>query len=1107
MNSVTNALIPSWKLLENLLVRMNRSPEEKITLRLEAGLPYFCIRCALRGYASFVVTSEERAETFAEDTKSLCNFFDSLKEWSVGFFPEKSREEQSALFEAAIQNKGILWFGTPASFTEKTFSKIEFLNARLELKAGKIADYSQLLHFLSEQGYRRVEFVEDLGEFSARGEVFDFWSPNSPKPTRIIFSNDVIESMHFFDPFTQRTVRFVPETVLIPFSAKQVSGFVREHFPRNTILIFEKSVLEEYEKEGGLQQQSDKFPCIEIGLNGMESGLRRVHAPKPFATAQTYSEGWKNASWELFKKELQKNCAEEIASFVFCQNVGESQRLEDIFDDLRLNIHEKPQILIAPLSQGFVSQELKIALWSFAEIVGTRPKTHRLQKFKTGRTMDSLLEMRRGDYVVHESFGIGRYRGLERVNLKIGGKFGREASSSDSKHALGQKFFKEKESEFLVLEYRAGDRLLVPIQDFRLIQKYVGAEGKKPRLYSLDGAAWERIKQKVRKEVAELAHDLLKTAAARAATVRPESATNSLPDKTETLYREFVNAFPYEETPDQTNAIEALERDFGSGHLMDRLICGDVGYGKTEIAMRAAFKAVSASKQAAVLVPTTILAEQHLKTFSERFAAFPVRIEMLSRFQKPSDQKKILADLETGSIDILIGTHRLIQADVRFKNLGLIVIDEEHRFGVQQKEFLKKMKLTADVLSLSATPIPRTLSLSLGGVREISVIETPPQGRLPIETWIGPLEEERLREAIERELSRSGQIFYVHNRIATIETRKHSLEKIFPHLRIGMAHGKMSGETLEKAMWNFLNRKWDLLLSTSIIESGLDIPNVNTLIVEDSEEFGLSQLYQLRGRVGRQREKAYCLLFFSEWSALSEDARKRLDAIQEFSALGSGLKLALRDMEIRGTGNLLGPQQHGWISAVGLDLYCQLLSEEMQKLKEERGLEKPSEKKETEMPPTEIELNISAFIPEEYVQSNSERINFYKRIIACKTEEEIEKLELELLDRFGEPPQPAKTLFQTIHLRIAAHKIKLTSIAETERGIIFFWPQRAGHVPIDFVQLAKDFPHLIEIFPTLPGGEERLQILFKCEAGEASLKKAEEFLQISSKYVINKKIQ
>lgn len=1071
-------LFPEWGFPGECVRAIESSEEKRVSIRLQSGVPYFAVRLALLGRSAVVVLDEEKAEILADDARSLSSLFDQLKEWPIGFLPEKAPKEKNVFLEEAIHAEGVLWFLTRESLSEKTFSKTEFLDSRLDLKVGKNFNYSKLLQHLSETGYKRVDVVEEKGEFAPRGEVFDFWSPNSPEPVRALYARDVIESLHRFDPFSQRTIAFLPQTAIVPVSDKKSSeespsGSILEFLPANTIFLLDRSKL----AEDPLTVSG--FPVIEIGSEGQDSSLQassKIHL-----------------NWNFFKKELEENGRKNLKNFVCCRTMGESQRLEDILDDLHCAGQERSKSPVLPLSEGFVSSDLGIAVWSFNDLTGVRAVVRRLPKFKIGRTVDSISEIHPGDYVVHEKHGIARYKGLERVALTFQKKWSFAPP-------------KEKISEFLVLEYKGGDRLLVPVQDFNLIQKYVGQEGRRPELHSLDGIAWERAKQRVRKEVAEMAGELLKTAATRSSTFRPASGSESENGTSNHLYQEFVNAFPYEETQDQGAAMEEILQDLNSDRLMDRLVCGDVGYGKTEIAMRAAFKTVCEGKQVSVLVPTTILAEQHFETFSERFAAFPVKIAFLSRFQTAREQKKIVEEIKNGTIDILIGTQRLIQKDIGFKNLGLIVIDEEHRFGVGQKEILKKMKLQADVLALSATPIPRTLSFSMGGIRDISVIETPPQGRLPIDTYVGLFDEKIVLQAVERELDRGGQVFYVHNRIATIEKRKGALEKMLPGVRIGMAHGQMNADALEKAMVKFLHKEWDILLSTTIIESGLDIPSVNTLIVEDSEEFGLAQLYQLRGRVGRQKQKAYCYLFFSGWSALSEDARKRLEAVQEFSALGSGMKLALRDLEIRGTGNLLGPQQHGWINVVGLETYCQLLSEEVRKLKEQRGLEIRLKAKEKKIPTQfpEVELNLSAFFPEEYVDSGGERIALYKRMVLCRTTEEAEKLKSECLDRFGPLPEQAANLFKIIDLKFQAKEIGLSSISESDQGITFAWPIAGSRVPVELGRFAEEHPNLIEILP--PNEEKKgtleLEIVFKDMSETEIFEKIKNLLQISSKYVI-----
>ena len=561
------------------------------------------------------------------------------------------------------------------------------------------------------------------------------------------------------------------------------------------------------------------------------------------------------------------------------------------------------EFIVGPLRSGFFSKDLFVA--TNAEIFGRQRHRPRLPKFKSGAIVREVQDIKRGDYVVHEHYGIGRYKGLELL------------------HAGGH------DAEYLRVEYAKGDKLYVPLYDLKQIQKYSGSEGGSPRLSSLDTSTWERVKARVQESIQALAKDLVRLHAMRAAL-----PGHAYPEDSH-LEQEFAASFLYDETPDQIKAIEDVKKDMEASRPMDRVVLGDVGYGKTEVAMRAAMKAISDSKQVAVLVPTTILAEQHFQTFKQRFADYPARIGLLSRFQSAKEEKETLVAMANGALDIVIGTHKLLQKGIVFHDLGLLVIDEEHRFGVKHKEQIKKLRQHLDVLTLTATPIPRTLSFALSGMRELSIIESPPIGRLPISTHVGPYEDTVVKEAIQKELDRKGQVFYVHNRVQSLNTRLHFLKQLVPGVSIGVVHGQMGGDEIEKVMWEFTHRKHQILLATTIIESGIDIPSANTLIVEEAEDFGLSQLYQLRGRVGRERQKAYCYLFYSPSVPLTQDARARLEALREFTELGSGYRLAVRDMEIRGAGNLLGQQQHGHIAAVGLDLYSQLLQEEIARLKGE----------------------------------------------------------------------------------------------------------------------------------------------------------------------------
>ncbi|MFZ5642741.1 MAG: transcription-repair coupling factor [Bacillota bacterium] len=640
------------------------------------------------------------------------------------------------------------------------------------------------------------------------------------------------------------------------------------------------------------------------------------------------------------------------------------------------------------LSGGFELPTGKLAVITVPELFG-RQKRARSRERSASR-LEPFTDLKTGDFVVHINHGIGRYTGIEK--LDIGGL----------------------KKDYLAIKYAGEDKLYVPTDQVGLIQKYLGGEADTPRLSKLGGAEWNRVKGRVKEAVREMAQELIALYAAREST--PGYAFS--PDTV--WQKEFEAAFPYEETPDQLRAIEEAKRDMERGRPMDRLLCGDVGYGKTEVALRAAFKAVMDGRQVAVLVPTTILAQQHFNTFRERFAPYPISIEMLSRFRTAREQKKILHDLSLGKLDIVIGTHRLVQEDVKFKNLGLLVVDEEQRFGVSHKERLKMMKHNVDVLTLTATPIPRTLHMSLVGVRDTSLLETPPENRFPVQTYVLEEDPSMIREAIYREISRGGQVFFVHNRIIDLDKVTGWLQGLVPEARLGIAHGQMREDELEQIMMDFMDGQYDVLVCTTIIESGLDIPNVNTLIVKDANNMGLSQLYQLRGRVGRSNRIAYAYFTYRRDRILSEVAEKRLAAIREFTAFGSGYKIAMRDLEIRGAGNLLGAEQHGHIDAVGFDMYCRLLEEAV---REAMGEEQAGPVE------TSVELPVEAYIPDAYVPDSNQKVEIYKRMAGFREEMLLEDLAEEMVDRFGDLPLPVQRLLRVARIRTLAGRIRIKNIA------------------------------------------------------------------------------
>ncbi|GGK32071.1 transcription-repair-coupling factor [Caldalkalibacillus thermarum] len=710
---------------------------------------------------------------------------------------------------------------------------------------------------------------------------------------------------------------------------------------------------------------------------------------------------------------------------------GDSERVERmlrILDDFQIEARKLkgdaalvegiPQVVVGRIQSGFELPTHRLVVVTenelFAQQKKRKPRTQ--TQVSNVERIKSYTDLNEGDYVVHVNHGIGRYVGLK--TLEINGAH----------------------KDYLHIQYAGDDKLYVPVENIDQVQKYLGSEDKAPKLYRLGGNEWKRVKSRVRSSVQDIAEHLLKLYAKREAT--PGYAFS--PD-TE-IHREFDALFPYEETPDQKRAIEEIKRDMEKPRPMDRLLCGDVGYGKTEVAIRAAFKAVMDSKQVAVLVPTTILAQQHYETFKERFRDFPVEIDVLSRFRTRKEQNETVKRIKNGVVDIIIGTHRLLSKDVQFKDLGLLIVDEEQRFGVAHKEKIKQLKANVDVLTLTATPIPRTLHMSMLGVRDLSVIETPPENRFPVQTYVVEYQGALVREAIERELARGGQVYFVYNQVQGIERKAEEIRALVPDARVAVAHGQMKETELEAIMLDFLDGEYDVLVSTTIIETGVDIPNVNTLIVYDADKMGLSQLYQLRGRVGRSNRTAYAYFTYQRGKVLSEVAEKRLEAIKEFTELGSGFKIAMRDLAIRGAGNLLGAEQHGFINSVGFDLYSQMLKEAIEELKGERPQEEPVE--------LEMDVHIDAYIPEDYVQDSKQKIEMYKKVAAVSTLEDVREVEEEFMDRFGAPPPPVGRLIKLSKLKAYAKRYKLDTIVLKDQVLrLLFHPSQNDK--IDGGQLFK----------------------------------------------------
>jgi transcription-repair coupling factor (superfamily II helicase) len=915
----------------------------------------------------------------------------------------------------------------------------------LSLESGREVDLDKTAESLVDMGYTRNYIVERRGEFAIRGGILDIFPPAEERPVRVELWGDEVSSLRHFALATQRSLEEIKSVEFAPCRELRTDKRTRAR-AADLVVDHDDPALAQL-AEGILEPGAERLlPLITGGLRPLASFLPaeapavvlepkkvRDRADEVLDQAQQWLE--LSASSDdhytpldqaleglslVLMSSFQDSGSQSVVAETWNATAGRPQQLAERLgelvrggykavvaaslpetaDTLSRNLRSlgltfpvTPAIgeeaggavVVAELARGFVLPWAHLALVAESDLTGRRSGAHRRRVAARRRQSTGPLDLSDGDFVVHEVHGIGRYSGM--VDRELLGVH----------------------REYLVIEYSKGDRLYVPSDQVDLVSKYVG--GDAPKVSRLGSSEWARTKSRVRRRVREVARHLVRLYAER---LRAKGFAFG-PDTP--WQRELEDAFPYEETPDQLRAVDEVKDDMEAEVPMDRLVCGDVGYGKTEIAVRAAFKAVAAGKQVAVLVPTTILAQQHYATFVERFRPFPVRVETLSRFLSPAEAKKVIADLGAGKVDVVIGTHRLLSADVRFDDLGLVIVDEEQRFGVDQKERLKLLKTSADVLTLTATPIPRTLEMAMSGIRPMSIVDTPPENRHPVMTYVGDFEEDTVASAVRRELLRDGQVFYVHPRVNTIDHAAARLRDLVPDARIGVAHGQMDERLLESAMLDFGDKKTNVLVCTTIIESGLDIPTVNTLIVERADLLGLSQMYQLRGRVGRAHERAYAYLFFPPERSLTEEAHERLKTISEHTGLGSGFRIAMRDLEIRGAGNLLGAEQSGHIAEVGFDLYVKLMGSAFD---EAKGL---PWREETEV---RIDLPLNAFIPNSYITDENLRLESYRRIAAAGDAEELEEVRAELLDRYGGPlPEPVTALFDVATLRriLLAHGI------------------------------------------------------------------------------------
>ena len=909
-------------------------------------------------------------------------------------------------------------------------------------------------------GYDREVQIEAPGQFAVRGGILDVYPLTEELPIRIELWGDEVDSIRTFDVETQRSIENLEEVSICPaveFPQEGEKGVsFLDYFPKEETILFLDEPVRLIEKGQGVEEEfleaqkkrvesGYEVTDAEVQLYHTEEILKKMNAyssvgffaldmkcrgleTKASFSLQTKSVNPYNSSFDMLTQDLKRLKRNGYRVVLLSGSRTRAKRLAEDLRDYNLSSYYSDELdrEVAPgeimtayghVAYGYEYPMLKFTMISETDIFG---KTKKKKKRKTyeGRKIQSFAELKVGDYVVHENHGLGIYQGIEKIEV--------DKISKD----------------YMKISYAQGGNLYIPATQLDLIQKYASADAKKPKLNRLGTQEWTKTKTRVRGAVREIAKDLVRLYAAR------QEQEGYVYGEDTVWQREFEEMFPFEETEDQLLAIEAVKRDMMSHKIMDRLICGDVGYGKTEIAIRAAFKAVQEDKQVVYLVPTTILAQQHYNTFAQRMKDFPVRVDLMCRFRTPAQQKKTIEDTKKGLVDIVIGTHRVLSDDLKFKDLGLLIIDEEQRFGVQHKEKIKKLKENVDVLTLTATPIPRTLHMSLIGIRDMSVLEEAPNDRMPIQTYVMEYNDEMVREAIERECGRQGQVYYVYNRVEDIAEITGHIQKLVPDVTVEYAHGQMKEHQLERIMYDFINGEIDVLVSTTIIETGLDISNVNTMIIHDADHLGLSQLYQLRGRVGRSNRMAYAFLLYRRDKLLREVAEKRLAAIREFTDLGSGFKIAMRDLEIRGAGNLLGAEQHGHMEAVGYDLYCKMLNEAVKHLKGEM---------EEETFNTTMDLNVDAYIPDSYIPNEYQKLDIYKRVAAIENEEEMEDMLEELIDRFGDIPKKVETLLAVASLKAIAHSAYVTAVEQKGERFTFSMYEKAKVQPQKIPGLLEQF--------------------------------------------------
>ncbi len=993
----------------------------------------------------FILSDKEEAAYFLNDLERITNEKDVL------FYPGSYRrpyqveetDNANVLLRAEVLNrinsrkKPAIIVSYPDALFEQVITRRQLTRNTFTIRENDHLSIDFLNETLFEYHFERVDFVVEPGQFSVRGGIVDVFSFSHDQPYRVEFFGDEVESIRTFDIESQLSIDKVKKLNLIPNVENKAMLETRESFldyVNDNMVVWCKSIslaakrLDELYAKGeevyaALEGEVKRNPPKELFINGngFTNTLARFATvewgPQTFFPAQQHfdfnvkPQPAFNKKFELLAEEFRKNTEAGLSNYLLCANAKQVERFYAIFEDIGKEVVFQP--LVHTLHEGFLDPEGKKAVYTDHQIF----ERYQRFKLKTGKekkqaiTLKELTSLQVGDFVTHIDHGIGEFGGLQKIDVN------------------------GKQQEAIKLIYNGGDILYLSIHALHKVARYNGKEGTVPTTHKLGSGAWQKTKSKAKKRVKEVAFDLIKLYAERKAKKGFEYAPDTY------LQHELEASFLYEDTPDQEKATADIKADMESATPMDRLICGDVGFGKTELAIRAAFKAVADSKQVAVLVPTTILAFQHYKTFSERLKDLPCRVDYINRFRTRKEQAETLQKLKEGKVDILIGTHRIVGKDVRFKDLGLLIIDEEQKFGVGVKDKLKNLKVNVDTLTLTATPIPRTLQFSLMQARDLSVMTTPPPNRHPIETEVVPFGEEMIRDSVMYEMSRGGQVFFIHNRVENIKEVAGMINRMVPDAKVGIGHGQMEGKKLEELMLNFINGHFDVLVATSIIENGLDVPNANTIIINNAHHIGLSDLHQMRGRVGRSNKKAFCKLIAPPMAALTEEARKRLNAIEQFSDLGSGFQIAMRDLEIRGAGDLLGADQSGFMADIGFDTYQKILAEAIEELKETefKELYAETQHKKDFVEETLLDTDLEILLPDDYVNKVEERLRLYQTLDALEGPEQLYRFEQELIDRFGPAPREAYELLNSVRLRWLGKDIGFEKIVLKQERLIGYF--------------------------------------------------------------------